>query len=127
MTRQGLYGRALNTGLFTPVTVTKGSQLEWGMEMVVGHPNSFLMFLLALSTHTCTHPPHTYTYTHVLSHIHIHMLTPFPSPNTPCWTLKAQIINSVGVKPVLGIEDRTVTEKSYTDTPVGCGHYFVWS
>lgn len=121
MSRQWVVQQALNTGLLTPVTMTRGCQLECGMEMVVGNPNPFLIFLLPLS-HT-----HTYTHTHTPTHMRFHTYTytytdTFPSPNIPYWTLKAQIINSMGAKPLLGTEDRTVIEKSYTDIPLSCGY-----
>ena len=39
-----------------------------------------------------------------------------------CWILKAQIFNSLRVKPGLGIEDRVIIEESHTDLAVSYGH-----
>ena len=39
-----------------------------------------------------------------------------------CWILKAQIFNSLGVKPGLGTEDRVVIEESHADLALSYGH-----
>ena len=74
--------------------------------MVVRNPNS--SYYLSFS----------FTHMHAHTHTHTHRQ---PSLML-CWILKAQIFNSLGVKPGLGTEDRVVIEESHADLALSYGH-----
>ena len=62
----------------------------------------------------------SFSFTHMHAHTHIH--THRQPSLMLCWILKAQIFNSLRVKPGLGIEDRVIIEESHTDLAVSYGH-----
>ena len=62
----------------------------------------------------------SFSFTHMHTHTHIH--TDRQLSLMLCWILKAQIFDSLGVKPGLGTEDRVVTEESHTDLALSYGH-----
>ena len=78
--------------------------------MVVRSSNSsFILPLFLFHTHARTRT-HTHTHTHRQPSLML------------CWILKAQIFNSVWVKPDLGTEDRVVKEESHADPALSYGH-----